>query len=137
MIPFPFQVQVDPDDLIPKLPRPRDLHPFPTTQAIVRTRGPYKSILSHLSPFLPQVYEGHQGLVRCISVEPLGQWLASGISLLPLREREGGRERRGDWLLYAFIFMLKFIKHRDTALFRLNLNWRVIHYEWDKGSVML
>ena len=34
--PFPFQVQVDPDDLIPKLPRPRDLHPFPTTLAIVR-----------------------------------------------------------------------------------------------------
>ena len=36
--------------------------------------------------------------MRCISVEPLGQWLASGISLLPLRERErereGGREER-------------------------------------------
>ena len=38
VIPFPFQVQVDPDDLIPKLPRPRDLQPFPTTQAIVRAR---------------------------------------------------------------------------------------------------
>ena len=53
------------------------------------------------------------------------------------RERGRGRERRGNLLLYVFIFMLKFIKHRDTALFRLYLNWCVIHYEWHKGSVML
>ena len=25
-----------------------------------------------------QLYKGHEGLVRCISVEPQGQWLASG-----------------------------------------------------------
>ena len=51
----------------------------------------------------------------------------------PVADRErgggGGRERRGNLLLYVFIFMLKFIKHRDTALFRLYLNWCVIHYE--------
>ena len=35
VIPFLFKVQVDPADLIPKLPRPCDLRPFPTTQAIV------------------------------------------------------------------------------------------------------
>lgn len=29
------QVNVDPEDLIPKLPKPRDLQPFPTTQALV------------------------------------------------------------------------------------------------------
>lgn len=29
------QVNVDPEDLIPKLPRPRDLQPFPTCQALV------------------------------------------------------------------------------------------------------
>ena len=29
------QVKVDPEDLIPKLPKPKDLHPFPTTEAIV------------------------------------------------------------------------------------------------------
>lgn len=34
-IPIP-QVNVDPEDLIPKLPKPRDLQPFPTTQALVR-----------------------------------------------------------------------------------------------------
>ncbi|XP_039571305.1 ribosome biogenesis protein bop1-like, partial [Passer montanus] len=30
-----MRVNVDPEDLIPKLPRPRDLQPFPTTQALL------------------------------------------------------------------------------------------------------
>lgn len=30
-------MQVDPEDLIPKLPKPKDLYPFPTTETIVRT----------------------------------------------------------------------------------------------------
>lgn len=31
-----FQMNINPEDLIPKLPKPRDLQPFPTVQAIVR-----------------------------------------------------------------------------------------------------
>lgn len=53
-----MRVNVDPEALIPKLPRPRDLQPFPMTQALV--------------------YRGHSDLVRCLSVSPGGQWLASG-----------------------------------------------------------
>ncbi|XP_074172636.1 ribosome biogenesis protein BOP1 isoform X2 [Rhinolophus sinicus] len=53
-----MRVNVDPEDLIPKLPRPRDLQPFPTCQALV--------------------YRGHGDLVRCLSVSPGGQWLVSG-----------------------------------------------------------
>jgi len=53
-----IRLQVDPEDLIPKLPRPRDLQPFPSVESIV--------------------YRGHTGCVRCISVDPTGQWLASG-----------------------------------------------------------
>lgn len=53
-----MRVNVDPEDLIPKLPKPKDLQPFPTTQALV--------------------YRGHTNLVRCISVSPTGQWLVSG-----------------------------------------------------------
>ncbi|XP_051925880.1 ribosome biogenesis protein bop1 [Hippocampus zosterae] len=53
-----MRVNVDPEDLIPKLPKPKDLQPFPTTQSLV--------------------YRGHSSLVRSISVSPSGQWLASG-----------------------------------------------------------
>ncbi|XP_062987318.1 ribosome biogenesis protein BOP1 [Elgaria multicarinata webbii] len=53
-----MRVNVDPEDLIPKLPKPRDLQPFPTVQALV--------------------YRGHTSLVRCLSISPRGQWLASG-----------------------------------------------------------
>uniref|UniRef100_A0A8B9Q6F1 Ribosome biogenesis protein BOP1 n=2 Tax=Apteryx owenii TaxID=8824 RepID=A0A8B9Q6F1_APTOW len=53
-----MRVNVDPEDLIPKLPKPRDLQPFPTTQALV--------------------YRGHSSLVRCLSICPGGQWLVSG-----------------------------------------------------------
>ncbi|XP_062385951.1 ribosome biogenesis protein bop1 [Sardina pilchardus] len=53
-----MRVNVNPEDLIPKLPKPKDLQPFPTTQSLV--------------------YRGHTSLVRCISVSPTGQWLVSG-----------------------------------------------------------
>uniref|UniRef100_A0A8C4NCP9 Ribosome biogenesis protein BOP1 n=1 Tax=Eptatretus burgeri TaxID=7764 RepID=A0A8C4NCP9_EPTBU len=46
-----LRVNVDPEDLIPKLPKPRDLQPFPTVQSM---------------------------FVRSISIDPSGQWLVSG-----------------------------------------------------------
>ncbi|KAJ1556054.1 Ribosome biogenesis protein 1, partial [Nowakowskiella sp. JEL0078] len=52
------QLHTDPDKLLPKLPDPRDLQPFPQALAII--------------------YKGHTSKVRCISVDPSGQWLASG-----------------------------------------------------------
>ncbi|NXE70886.1 BOP1 protein, partial [Calcarius ornatus] len=58
-----MRVNVDPEDLIPKLPRPRDLQPFPTTQALI--------------------YRGHSSLVRTLSVSPSGQWLASASAWWP------------------------------------------------------
>lgn len=53
-----MKVQIDADDLIPSLPKPSDLRPFPT----------------HLAMKL----RGHDGMIRTISVHPDGQWLASG-----------------------------------------------------------
>ncbi|XP_065828781.1 ribosome biogenesis protein bop1-like [Oscarella lobularis] len=53
-----MRLNIDPDDLIPKLPKPKDLHPFPTSESII--------------------YEGHSSLVRSISLSPTGQWLVSG-----------------------------------------------------------
>jgi len=53
-----IQLQINPEDLLPKLPRPRDLRPFPTAQALN--------------------YAGHTGKVRSVSVDSTGQWLATG-----------------------------------------------------------
>lgn len=53
-----MKLLIEPDDLLPKLPSPRDLQPFPTTQSLV--------------------YKGHTEMVRTISVETKGQYLVSG-----------------------------------------------------------
>ncbi|KAL8574523.1 Ribosome biogenesis protein 1 [Nucella lapillus] len=53
-----MKMNVDPQDLLPKLPKPRDLQPFPTTEALV--------------------FKGHTGIIRCICPDPSGQWLVSG-----------------------------------------------------------
>lgn len=54
------RLNIDPETLIPKLPKAASLKPFPTEEAIT--------------------YEGHEGMVKSISVSPDGQWLASGSS---------------------------------------------------------
>lgn len=53
-----MKMNVNKEDLIPKLPSPKDLQPFPTFQAVL--------------------YEGHEGWVRSISVHSSGQFLVSG-----------------------------------------------------------
>jgi len=53
-----MKMNVNKEDLIPKLPSPKDLQPFPTFQAIL--------------------YSGHDGWVRSISIHQSGQYLVSG-----------------------------------------------------------
>lgn len=53
-----MRLNVDPESLIPKLPSPKDLRPFP-----------HKLSLTYL---------GHTNRVTAISVDPTGQWLATG-----------------------------------------------------------
>lgn len=53
------KLNIDPESLIPKLPAPRELRPFPTTQS-VQYRHPGDT------------------RVRSVSVSPSGEWLASG-----------------------------------------------------------
>lgn len=52
------RIQVNAEDLLPELPKPSDLQPFPTVQSIV--------------------YRGHEADVLCVCVEPIGQFIASG-----------------------------------------------------------
>mmetsp|Transcript_64904 Transcript_64904/g.155005 ORF Transcript_64904/g.155005 Transcript_64904/m.155005 type:complete len:758 (+) Transcript_64904:61-2334(+) len=54
------RLNVDPESLLPKLPNPKDLRPFPTHVAVV--------------------YEGHTGMVRSVAVDSTGQWLATASS---------------------------------------------------------
>ena len=52
------KLNIDPESLLPKLPSPEELRPFPTTCATL--------------------FRGHEGRVRSLAVDPSGVWLASG-----------------------------------------------------------
>ncbi|KAK9591261.1 Ribosome biogenesis protein erb1 [Aspergillus fumigatus] len=52
------KLNIDPESLLPKLPSPEELKPFPTACATV--------------------FRGHKGRVRTLAVDPSGLWLASG-----------------------------------------------------------
>lgn len=52
------KLNIDPESLVPELPSPKDLRPFP-----IRTST---------------IYEGHEGRIRTLSVHPSGLWLATG-----------------------------------------------------------
>jgi len=52
------KLNIDPESLLPKLPSPDELRPFPTVCATL--------------------YRGHQGRVRSVSIDPSGLYLASG-----------------------------------------------------------
>ncbi|KAI0515194.1 BOP1NT domain-containing protein [Xylaria bambusicola] len=52
------RLNIDPTSLLPKLPRPEELRPFPTVASIE--------------------FAGHEGRVRSVAIDSSGQWLASG-----------------------------------------------------------
>ncbi|RLN97770.1 hypothetical protein BBJ28_00021019 [Nothophytophthora sp. Chile5] len=52
------KLNIDPESLVPELPKPRDLRPFPNTLALV--------------------FNGHSGRIRSLVMDPYGQYVASG-----------------------------------------------------------
>lgn len=52
------KLSIDPDSLVPELPSPRDLRPFPLRCSTI--------------------YKGHSGRIRTVSISPSGLWLATG-----------------------------------------------------------
>ena len=52
------KMNIDPESLLPKLPSPEELRPFPSTCA--------------------KIFEGHEGRVRGLAIDPAGRYLATG-----------------------------------------------------------
>ena len=52
------RLNIDPNSLLPKLPRPEELKPFPT--------------------LCQTIFKGHDGRVRSVAFSPDGEWMASG-----------------------------------------------------------
>lgn len=53
-----MKITIQPEYLIPKLPSPKDLQPFPTMHSLI--------------------YKGHTDLIRTISIEPKGEYIVTG-----------------------------------------------------------
>ncbi|XP_026472296.1 ribosome biogenesis protein BOP1 homolog isoform X2 [Ctenocephalides felis] len=53
-----MRLTIEPEALVPQLPSPKDLQPFPTVQSLV--------------------YKGHKDMIRCMTIDCLGQYLATG-----------------------------------------------------------
>ncbi|KAJ2003461.1 Ribosome biogenesis protein erb1 [Coemansia thaxteri] len=90
--------QLNAEELMPKLPDPRDLRPFPSAQALV--------------------YLGHTGRVRSISVDPTGLWLLSGSDdgTVRLWEIVTGRCAR-IWDLKETVHMVAWCPNPDVCVF--------------------
>lgn len=52
------KLNIDPESLLPKLPNPDDLRPFPTRETTI--------------------FRGHKGRIRTVAIDPSGQYLATG-----------------------------------------------------------
>lgn len=60
-----MKLTIQPEDLVPQLPSPKDLQPFPTTMSMI--------------------FKGHSDMVRSISSEWKGQYFASGSDDMTLK----------------------------------------------------
>ncbi|XP_043257185.1 ribosome biogenesis protein BOP1 homolog isoform X1 [Colletes gigas] len=68
-----MRLTIEPEALVPQLPSPKDLQPFPTTMSMV--------------------FKGHTDMVRSITVEQMGQYIASGGDDMNLKIWEVGTGR--------------------------------------------
>ncbi|KAJ2044532.1 Ribosome biogenesis protein erb1 [Coemansia sp. RSA 922] len=90
--------QLNAEELMPKLPDPRDLRPFPSVESLV--------------------YLGHTGRVRSISVDPTGLWLLSGSDdgTVRLWEIVSGRCAK-IWDLKETVHMVAWCPSADVCVF--------------------
>lgn len=99
-----FQLTISPEDLVPKLPSPRDLQPFPTSEALVM--------------------RGHEGLVRSVDFDPAGQYVVSGGDDCTLR---GTASCTGRFMFGCLNEMSVFLPSLPTVIIPVNL---VLSFWW-------
>lgn len=83
------KLNIDPDSLIPDLPSPKDLRPFPIRCSTI--------------------YQGHTNKIRTISIDPQGIWLATGSDDGSVRIWEVLTGRQ----VFKIILINKEINHED------------------------
>ncbi|KAJ2958784.1 hypothetical protein NQZ79_g5693 [Umbelopsis isabellina] len=96
------RLNIDPDSLIPKLPSPKDLQPFPTQQSIS--------------------YEGHTGRIRCFSLDPVGLYMVSGSddNTVKLWEISTGRCLK-TWKFESVIHSVAWNPNRELCVFAVSI----------------
>jgi ribosome biogenesis protein ERB1 len=103
------RLNIDPESLVPKLPRAQDLKPFPTVKCI-----------EYETP-----YEGDVApVIRCVTASPDGHFLASGASDGHVRiwEVETGRLVRS-WNLSAIATKVESENDADSTRSVVSLEW--------------
>ncbi|RHZ25031.1 hypothetical protein DYB31_003703 [Aphanomyces astaci] len=88
------RLNIDPESLVPQLPKPRDLRPFPNTLALL--------------------FNGHTGRVRSLSMDSLGQYMVSGSEdhTVRLWEVETGRCLH-TWNVGAVVIKVEWCPNKD------------------------
>lgn len=77
-----MKLTIDAEYLIPKLPSPRDLQPFPTVENMI--------------------YTGHTDIIRTVTVEPRGEYIASGSDDKTVKSKT---------FRFNFVYFLKICSH--------------------------
>ncbi|KAG7539693.1 hypothetical protein FFLO_03410 [Filobasidium floriforme] len=102
------KMNIDPESLVPKLPSPKELRPFPTTSA-VQYRHPASS------------------RVRCVSVDPRGEWVASGSEdgVVRVWDLGNGREVWKWPLKMGAVQSVEWCPNRDESVLAATVSGRV------------
>lgn len=74
-----MKLTIDAEYLIPKLPSPKDLQPFPTVESMI--------------------FNGHTDMIRTISVEPNGEYLVSGSDDTTVKSKKSNQCRHRQFFL--------------------------------------